>query len=153
MFCGVLNKQRRRGVCSFRRLRGAATYSSTCVVPSAWTGLTALFGMGRGGAPSLWPPESFLTLVWKQLCMGGNGYICFSDSFGRLVLLGCDIAVYTPAIYLRRRLQRPLGKSYLGVSFALRCFQRLSNPDLVTQRCSWRNNWYASGQSDTVLSY
>ena len=73
----VLNKQRRRGVCSFRRLRGAATYSSTCVVPSAWTGLTALFGMGRGGAPSLWPPESFLTLVWKQLCMGGNGYICF----------------------------------------------------------------------------
>lgn len=77
LFCGVLNKQRRRGVCSFRRLRGAATYSSTCVVPSAWTGLTALFGMGRGGAPSLWPPESFLTLVWKQLCMGGNGYICF----------------------------------------------------------------------------
>lgn len=59
---GVLNKQRRRGVCSFRRLRGAATYSSTCVVPSAWTGLTALFGMGRGGAPSLWPPESFFDI-------------------------------------------------------------------------------------------
>ena len=26
----------------------AATYSPTCVVPSALTGLTALFGMGRG---------------------------------------------------------------------------------------------------------
>ena len=29
-------------------------------------------------------------------------------SFGQLVVLGCDIAVYTPAPYQRRSLQRPL---------------------------------------------
>ena len=95
----------------------------------------------------------FFDIGLEATVHGRQWVYLFFDSFGRLVLLGCDIAVYTPAIYLRRRLQRPLGKSYLGVSFALRCFQRLSNPDLVTQRCSWRNNWYASGQSDTVLSY
>ena len=31
----------------------AATYSPTCAVPSAWRGLTSLFGMGRGGTPAL----------------------------------------------------------------------------------------------------
>ncbi len=31
----------------------AATYSPTCAVPSAWRGLTSLFGMGRGGSPAL----------------------------------------------------------------------------------------------------
>ena len=29
------------------------------------------------------------------------------ESLGQLVLLGFDIAVFTPAAYLRRRLQRP----------------------------------------------
>ena len=47
----------------------------------------------------------------------------------------------------------PDWNSYLVASFALRCFQRLSVPDLDTRRCSWRNSRYASGQSDTVLSY
>ena len=37
-------------------LKGAVTYSPTFAVPSAWRGLTSLFGMGRGGAPALWPP-------------------------------------------------------------------------------------------------
>ena len=31
----------------------ADTYSPTFAVPSARTGLTSLFGMGRGGTPSL----------------------------------------------------------------------------------------------------
>lgn len=31
----------------------ATTYSPTCAVPSAWRGLTSLFGMGRGGSPAL----------------------------------------------------------------------------------------------------
>ncbi len=41
----------------------------------------------------------------------------------------------------------------LEVGFPLRCFQRLSIPDIATQRCSWRNNWYTRGQSTSVLSY
>ena len=36
--------------------QGAVTYSPTFAVPSAWQGLTSLFGMGRGGALALLPP-------------------------------------------------------------------------------------------------
>jgi len=43
--------------------------------------------------------------------------------------------------------------SNLEVGFPLRCFQRLSIPDIATQRCSWRNSWYTRGQSLSVLSY
>ena len=45
------------------------------------------------------------------------------------------------------------GKSNLEVGFTLRCFQRLSRPDIATQLCSWRNNWCTRGQSIPVLSY
>ena len=42
---------------------------------------------------------------------------------------------------------------HLGGGFALRCFQRLSCPNLATQLCSWRNNWYTRGWFAEVLSY
>jgi len=42
---------------------------------------------------------------------------------------------------------------YLEVGFALRCFQRLSDPNIATQRCRWRDNWYTRGSSTPVLSY
>jgi hypothetical protein len=45
------------------------------------------------------------------------------------------------------------GKTHLVVGFALRCFQRLSLPDIATLRCGWRHNRYTSGQSNPVLSY
>ena len=47
----------------------------------------------------------------------------------------------------------PMWNSNLVASFALRCFQRLSVPDLVTRRCPWQDSRCARGQSDTVLSY
>ena len=47
----------------------------------------------------------------------------------------------------------PLKKSHLVVGFALICFQRLSLPDVATQRCPWRDNWCTSGRSNPVLSY
>ena len=34
----------------------------------------------------------------------------------------------------------PQWKSNLGAGFALRCFQRLSEPNAATQHCPWRNN-------------
>ena len=40
-----------------------------------------------------------------------------------------------------------------GFGFTLRCFQRLSDPYVVAQLCSWRNNWCARGTSVPVLSY
>ena len=41
---------------------------------------------------------------------------------------------------------------HLGVGFPLRCFQRLSFPDIATGRCSWRNSPQTSGQFIPVLS-
>ncbi len=45
------------------------------------------------------------------------------------------------------------GTSYLGVGFTLRCFQRLSRPDMTTQLCHWRDNWWIRGPFIPVLSY
>ena len=52
----------------------------------------------------------------------------------------------------------PLGGLRLGipdleVSFPLRCFQRLSVPDIATRRCHWHDNRITSGPSTRVLSY
>ena len=44
---------RKRPSCEKRRL---PTLPHCIAVPSAMTGLTSLFGMGRGGTPSLSPP-------------------------------------------------------------------------------------------------
>ena len=41
----------------------------------------------------------------------------------------------------------------LAAGFALRCIQRLSNPDADTRRCTWRHNRQTGGLSNTVLSY
>ena len=45
------------------------------------------------------------------------------------------------------------GKSYLGWGFVLRCFQRLSLPDIATRRCHWRDNRITIGPFIPVLSY
>ena len=45
------------------------------------------------------------------------------------------------------------GISHLEEGFTLRCFQRLSRPDLATQLCHWCDNWYTIGLSIPVLSY
>lgn len=43
--------------------------------------------------------------------------------------------------------------SYLEAGFPLRCFQRLSLPNIATRRCDWRHNRYTRGSSTLVLSY
>ena len=44
-------------------------------------------------------------------------------------------------------------KALLGAGFPLRCCQRLSLPNVATQRCRLCDNWYTSGSSSPVLSY
>ena len=44
-------------------------------------------------------------------------------------------------------------RSNLRGSFTLRCFQRLSRPDVATQLCRWHDNWCTRGLSIPVLSY
>ena len=45
------------------------------------------------------------------------------------------------------------GSPHLGTGFPLRCFQRLSLPNVANQPCSWWNNWHTRGPSVPVLSY
>ncbi len=43
--------------------------------------------------------------------------------------------------------------THLEGGFTLRCFQRLSFPDIATQRWTERSNWYTRGPSNLILSY
>ena len=45
------------------------------------------------------------------------------------------------------------GRPHLEAGFPLRCFQRLSLPDVANQPCPWRDNWHTRGPSIPVLSY
>ena len=111
------------------------------------------------GAIITWITFMQNTLRQKQSTLNvyNNSYPLFKwyqpKSLGQLVTLGCDVTIYTPASYQRHRLWRPSGKSNLVAGFALRCFQRLSDPDVDTRQCTWRHNRQTRGQSNTVLSY
>jgi len=45
------------------------------------------------------------------------------------------------------------GRSNLEACFPLICLQRLSLPNVATQRCPWRDNWHTRGSFVLVLSY
>src|SRR5438552_254532 len=47
----------------------------------------------------------------------------------------------------------PCGRSHLEAGFSLRCFQRLSVPDIATRQCRGRDNRHTRGPSVPVLSY
>ena len=88
---------------------------------------------------------------------GLGGWLCWVGrpiSAGRLhSLAGRPRPVYQP-----RRLRgafppRGWRRTRLEAGFPLRCFQRLSLPNVANQPCSWRNNWHTRGSSVPVLSY
>ena len=56
-------------------------------------------------------------------------------------------------VYLRPFSSCEEGRSHLGAGFTLRCFQRLSEPNLATQRCRGRDNWHTICSSFWILSY
>jgi hypothetical protein len=75
-----------------------------------------------------------------------------------LVVVRSGLTSFTRLPYQGRSLRPRLlcradGGSNLGAGFPLRCFQRLSLPNLATQRCRWHDNWHTSGPSTLVLSY
>src|SRR4051812_49133520 len=39
------------------------------------------------------------------------------------------------------------GRSHLEEGFPLRCFQRLSRPNVANQPCHWHDNWHTRGSS------
>ena len=88
-------------------------------------------------------------------------FILFSSIFEKIESFRVISIARLPNTSLRFHLQPiyviifnvPSWNTHLEVGFALRCFQRLSIPNIATQQCNWRHNWYTSGSSNTVLSY
>ena len=128
-------------------------------VPSARRGLTTVFGMGTGGSPLLLPPESVE-------CSHIHNCIVTIRNTLRLYQRICDQALdllvsvssihyctYTPDLSTSSSIRSLNGISILEAGFTLRCLQRLSEPYIATQLCSWRNNWCTIGTSTLVLSY
>ncbi len=148
--------------CSLLKYFLAVSYSpgEYSPVPSALEGLTAVFGMGTGVSPPLLPPEiCFLLCSFKTTQRGRHSLPpTYGQALDRLVpVRSRGYPPYTPGLSTWSS-SRGLtgfchGKPHLEVGFALRCFQRLSRPDLATQRCPWRDSWYTSGLSIPVLSY
>ena len=142
-------------------------------VPSAQEDLTSVFGMDTGVTPPPLSPGnlsffSFFSLsssLLPQDSLKTTQCITFSNPFsflGQALDLLVSVSsmyhyTYTPDLSTRSSLwcltSSRNGKSHLKVRFALRCFQRLSIPDLATQLCLWRDNWFTSGLSNPVLSY
>src|SRR5690606_39585576 len=69
------------------------------------------------------------------------------------------LTTLTHPAYQRRSLRRPFRgikspvRSHLEARFPLRCFQRLSFPNVATRQCVWRHNRNTRGSSTPVRSY
>ena len=150
-------------------------------VPSALEGLTSGFGMGPGVSLPPWPPaqhvtpgrprvKGVLSVCPEQhsgrehqqsrarvapLC-GGAG-VC-GKPLGRLGSVsstprGASTSDPSTRWSAGGLTSTRLGNPHLEACFPLRCFQRLSLPNVANQPCSWRNNWHTRGWSVPVLSY
>ena len=160
---------------AFGKIFGGVLLSHTVsrAVPSALKSLTSVFGMGTGVTSSLSPPKKRykhyvgynLGIISKKLPLRPYsrsnqlqhlfcGQAARPISTGKLNTLLC---VHTRPInlvvYEGSSGSRSCGISNLGVGFPLRCFQRLSFPNVATQLCRWRDNWTTIGSSIPVLSY
>ena len=151
------------GTCQIKQKRAGNDLLSHRVppaVPSALEGLTSVFGMGTGVAPPVWSPAHKLQILLlkhprpQPPPMKFNGQDARPISTARLNaslrlhLRPIKVVVSDwPSGALR------LGNPYLGAGFPLRCFQRLSVPNMATLLCRWRDNRCTRGSSTPVLSY
>jgi hypothetical protein len=72
---------------------------------------------------------------------------------GKLHISRCFHTQPMSSLSSRGLVRLATGKSYLGRGFPLRCFQRLSRPNMATQHYHWHDNWSTRGSSNSVLSY
>src|SRR5207344_1272532 len=141
------------------------SHSVSRAVPSALEGLTSGFGMGPGVPPPPWPPKPgvrYRTILRAQ--PSSNLENRDSEREQRSQVLGLLVRVSSTRCRAstsrlstwwssRALTWSPSGRPHLRASFALRCFQRLSLPNVANQPCRWRDNWHTRGSSAPVLSY
>jgi hypothetical protein len=142
-------------------------------VPSALEGLASGFGMLPGVSPSLWPPKLYghdkhgqgvcLSGVAQWMRVRGRplaGCVACLWSSPRPIstgqlepITGLPLPAYQPSGLAGGLNPQRGGIPHLEASFPLRCFQRLSLPNVANQPCPWRDNWHTRGSSVPVLSY
>jgi hypothetical protein len=96
------------------------------------------------------PDRNSGTTQWTRNIFEGQ-------ALGLLVPVGWALLLYTSGLSTQCSAggltRLPGGKPHLETCFPLRCFQRLSLPNVANQPCSWQNNWHTRGSSIPVLSY
>ena len=162
---------------TFLSIAGGVLLSHTRqgAVPSALEGLATGFGTGPGVTPPLSPPTKhthhphgdashihFNTVVvvsdtrqWMRRMLSRTcGQATRLVSTGPLHLLpSFHIRPINPLISWQPYPPTGGGRPHLGTGFPLRCFQRLSLPNVANQPCPWQDNWHTRGPSVPVLSY
>ena len=159
------------------------SHNLAVAVPLALPGLASRFGMGAGRFPGAMTTTSLgVQHCPHRFCLVGCGLIvvrivvaavdcslllyphawcgCLLFSVGPLVPVGSRAPRGASTSGLSTRssgggLSPHWGawKPHLGAGFPLRCFQRLSLPNVANQPCTWRYNWHTRGSSIPVLSY
>lgn len=97
----------------------------------------------------------------RRFCLKSPKHLwcCKVKPHGSLVLVSSmHRCTYTPSLSTSSSLTflqglKAPGKTHLEASFPLRCFQRLSLPNLATGQCHWHDNPNTSDSSTPVLSY
>ena len=159
---------------AFPEMRAYPTFPGVNLhqVSSGLGTFTSVFGMGTGGAclsktPAYSECEARAEKqkvnpsphLFRNKCGdGGNDQNLLPGIFDLLVPLGstdCSASTCGLSTSSSPRDLAPLRAAipYLEARFALRCFQRLSLPNIATRRCRWRDNRYTRGSFIPVLSY
>ena len=130
------------------------TFPRFRAVSSSRRGLTSLFGMGRGAPPR---HSRHLSLDGPNRMGGRQTPRRPHTEGGSVRAISAARLNVSPRSHLRPIhvvvYHGPQRRPHLGAGFALRCFQRLSDPDAATRPCAWRRNRLTVGPSDPVLSY
>ncbi len=100
--------------------------------------------------------------VWFVLtsCVEGQGNLRLYDQATRIISIGklnTLLCLHTrpinDVVFIVPLGDLCPGRSHLEARFPLRCFQRLSLPNIATRLCHWRDNRNTRGSSTPVLSY
>ena len=145
------------------------------VSPGPWPPQIFCCTVRRWGLPAWWRPGNRMVDAMRWFVLCSSRAHCRGDGSRRIDAfqpgLDCCVA-FRPLVPVGSTprgastsglsttcsawgLQGPvvLWNAYLGAGFPLRCFQRLSLPNVANRPCHWRDNRHTRGSSTQVLSY